>query len=354
MELVRQILKQFDIPDRKYDIMPFHQGLINDTFFIGTGQEVNYVLQRVNEDVFQNIEALINNISLVLPFLDSGDYHKLSFVPTRENGIFLRTLDSGTWRMMHYVRDSRVYNVCDGPEVAREAGRILGRFHMLVPAPTELQLQDVIEDFHDLDLRIGQYQKALGEAQGERLSRADELIDFIDMMLTALGQAPIHGLPVRVCHNDTKLNNILFSNAGKGLCMIDLDTLMPGFFYYDFGDLAMTVVNPVAENEKDLKKMIFSLPMFQALVSGILDNEIFLTIEEIESLSWGVVYMPFLHGVRALTDYLSGDRYYKVKYPDENLDRARSLLHFSGLALDKREDMEKILDSFSSRSNLIV
>lgn len=345
MELIDRILRQFAIPDRDYHVVPFHQGLINDTYFVGSRQQVLYVLQRVNDQVFQHMEALVHNLTRVLPYLEGSGYRKLSFVPCLKGGIFYQSAEAGTWRMMEYVSNSKVFNVSDDPQVAREAGRILGRFHALVPAPETLELEEVIADFHKLDFRVAQYESALSEARERRRAKAQESIRFIGRALPELMSAPLDGLPRRICHNDTKLNNVLFSNAIEGLCLIDLDTVMPGFFFYDFGDLARTVVNPVSENEKELSRIDFSMSMFEALVEGLFSAGTFLNDDEVRSLSWGVSYMPFMHGMRALTDYLSGDRYYKVSYPEENLDRARSLLHFSKLALDQRQRMDAVLRS---------
>ncbi len=350
MEIISNILRHFKIPDQSYQSRPFHQGLINDTYFIESGNRTLYVLQRVNEEVFQNVEALMHNLRVLLPYLGAVDYHKLAFVPTINGHIFFRSSDAGTWRMMHYVNDSKVHNICDDRTVAFEAGRILGRFHCLVPAPDSLELKETLIDFHNLERRLEQYNEALDSGDELRRHQALPTIEFVQQSLAVLREAPLEGLPLRICHNDTKLNNVLFTMHGKGLCLIDLDTLMPGYFFYDFGDLARTVVNPAAENEKDLDRIGFSLEMFESLVAGLFSVGNFLTASEIRGLPWAVAYMPFIHGIRALTDYLMGDLYYKVSYSEENLDRARSLLHFAGLALRNLEQMRDLISFHSARS----
>jgi serine/threonine protein kinase len=150
-------------------------------------------------------------------------------------------------------------------------------------------------------------------------------------------------LPIRVCHNDTKLNNILFSEEKKALCLIDLDTLMPGLLLYDFGDAVRTLANPAPEEETELSKIDFSIEMFAAFAEGMALNRSVFSSDEIKSLSLGPVYMPFLHGLRAYTDFLMGNPYYKVTYPDQNLDRARSLIHFARLAREHDTEMQKTL-----------
>jgi len=148
---------------------------------------------------------------------------------------------------------------------------------------------------------------------------------------------------VRVCHNDTKLNNILFSAKKKSLCLIDLDTLMPGTFLYDFGDAVRTIANTAPEDEIDLSRINFRTELFEAFMDGLSMNKEIFTKAEIEQMSLGAALMPFLHGIRALTDFLENNRYYKVSYEMQNLDRCMSLFTFSQLAIDHQQEMKKIV-----------
>ena len=203
MEVVSDIIRHFEIPDQPYRVKPFHQGLINDTYFIGQKDSTKYVLQRVNEEVFRNIEALMHNLKALLPYLDGPGYQKLSFVNTKLGDIFYRSAPVGTWRMMHFINGSQVHNICKDVSVAYEAGRILGRFHQLVPKPSSLELKETLEDFHNLERRVAQYQEALHSGVGPRIAMAGSTIEFVAQSLTELRKAPFQGLPLMNCHNDT-------------------------------------------------------------------------------------------------------------------------------------------------------
>ncbi|NNE77985.1 MAG: aminoglycoside phosphotransferase family protein, partial [Pricia sp.] len=178
----------------------------------------------------------------------------------------------------------------------------------------------------------------------KRRAAAKEAIQFAHEVLAQLESVKLKDLPIRICHNDTKLNNILFSKkTKKALCLIDLDTLMRGYFLYDFGDAVRTIVNTAPEDEREHHKITFITSLFESFVDGIAANEKFLSKAEIETLHWGAVLMPFLHGIRALTDYLNGNIYYKVAYENQNLDRCLSLFDFTAKALNHIDYMKGIL-----------
>ncbi|MCK5677119.1 MAG: phosphotransferase, partial [Flavobacteriaceae bacterium] len=181
-------------------------------------------------------------------------------------------------------------------------------------------------------------------AKTKNIQTAQKAIDFVNNNISKLLEINFEELPVKVCHNDTKLNNILFSQENKALCLIDLDTIMKGAFLYDFGDAVRTIVNSAPEDETNLERINFDINLFDAFVEGLKKHKNILNKKEIEHLSLGPVLMPFLHGIRALTDYLENNRYYKVSYETQNLDRCISLFTFSQLALNNQDYMKKIIN----------
>ncbi len=343
MESLKCILAQFGIQSQDARLEQTHQGLINSTYFVFFGKEPRFVLQRINEQVFPNTKGLLKNLEQTLPHLASKDYQQVRYHYTTGGKLFYRSESGELWRLMSYLPKSVSHHFTSDPEIAYEAGRILGVFHRNVAALVPHQLSVVLDRFHDLEWRLEQYGSALQSANPEDLERTSDLQRRIDRITRDLKKIQNVNLPIRVCHNDTKLNNILFSTDKKALCLIDLDTLMPGLLLYDFGDAVRTLANPAAEEETDLDKIGFSLEMFKAFVEGLALNRSVFTREEIHSLSLGPVYMPFLHGLRAYTDFLLGNVYYKVAYADQNLDRARSLIQFASLALEHEEQMHGFL-----------
>ncbi len=342
---MREALESYGIPLENTELEVLSQGLINQTYAVLQGKERKYVLQRINQEVFPDTRALERNLERVLPVLAADDYARLEFYRTAKGGLFFRSPDKQVWRMMSYLPGSLAHHVSPDRQVAFEAGRVLGVFHRLVADLPPEELSVPLKRFHDLGWRIEQYKEALSRASDKDLARTHDIREFIDQGIRELRPFCETSLPIRVCHNDSKLNNILFSTRGEGLCMIDLDTLMPGHFAYDFGDAARTVANPAAEEETDLSRIGFSMDMFTSFVQGLSLNRHVFEDEELSALPLSVVYMPFLHGLRAYSDFLLGNLYYKVSYPDQNLDRARSLFHFSRLSLERQEEIEGVIST---------
>lgn len=342
--IVKKLLARFDIPETDYHFEPLTQGLINDTFLISQGTIPRYILQRINHEVFPNVRGLMGNIQNALTQLRSDRYTQIALVPTKEGAAFLEDPVHGFWRVMSYIPNSIAYNTTNDPSIAREAGRIIAEFHSLLVHSDPSEYVDTIPHFHDLAHRKIQFLDALAVAKEKRIHLAKEAIAFAHKTLEKLSPISFEKLPLRVCHNDTKLNNLLFSQkTHKALCLIDLDTLMKGYFLYDFGDAVRIIANPGGEDAPDLAKITFKRPLFEAFIDGLALNGAFLHQNELETLAVGAFLMPFIHGLRALTDYLNNDQYYKVTYELQNLDRCQRLFRFTEKALQEEAYMRKMI-----------
>ena len=350
LEELHSILGYFAIAQDSFQLQPLTSGYINDTFLVFAGQKPLYILQRINHLVFKNTNGLMSNVSIALNALISDDYATIKLISTQEQSYFTKG-EEGYWRLMSFIPGSTTFNNTEDKQIAFEAGRIVGKFHLLLQNKNPSEFVDTVPHFHDLSYREKEFEEALLNAKDEKLKIADIAISFAKNTLVQIKGMYTDELPLRVCHNDTKLNNILFSKSSdKALCLIDLDTIMKGYFFYDFGDAVRTIANTAPEGEQDYGKIIFDKELFASFVKGLASNGSFLTKEELHSLPLGVVFMPFIHGLRALTDYLNNNIYYKVTYANQNLDRCLSLFNFTQKALDNISFVERsILESFSDK-----
>ncbi len=341
---LNNILSNFDVNPSNLTYKRIDTGYINDSFYVSKDGERKYVLQKINTNVFKKIEAIKNNINLSINKLDDINYHKIKFLNTSTESIFYNS-KKDYWRLMEYVSGSYTKDNAENINDAYEAGRILSLFHLLLKDEDPTRYIDTLDNFHKLPYRINEFEVALENSNTNLIKECSEEINYSKEMFDRLNVFYNSELPERICHNDAKLNNILFSSSDKGLCMIDMDTIMKGYFHYDFGDAVRTIVNPASEEEKDLSKIIFNKSLFKAFIDGLKSNGDFLSKKECELLPLSTALMPFIHGLRALTDYLNGNIYYKVSYPKQNLIRSRSLFAFSKLALEHKDYMKEIIES---------
>lgn len=340
---LNEVLDNFDLKKKVYSFDGLNSGFINDTYLVSENDIPKYILQRINNGVFTNVEGLMGNIGSALKLLKANDYTRIKLIKSNLGKTYFSDA-KGFWRMMTYIQGSTTYDTTTSPEIAFEAGRVIGKFHVLMNETDPKKYTDTIPKFHNLELRKMQFLAALARASEAKLTVAIDTIAFAKNTLEILEGMENKHLPVRICHNDTKLNNILYSKeTQKALCLIDLDTVMKGNFHYDFGDAIRTIVNTAPEDEQDHFKITFEKNLFEAFINGIAHNASFLTKEEVQSLPFGVALMPFLHGIRALTDYLNDNVYYKVAYENQNLDRSLSLFDFTQKALNELDYMKSIL-----------
>ena len=323
---------------------PYGSGHINDTFAVAynqAGTPVRYVFQRINHGVFRDPVALMDNIARVTQHnqqtLDSASggvldrsRRGLTVVPARDGNPYVRDDASYYWRCYLFLENAKTYDQIENTTQAYQVAAAFGRFQQLLSDLGGERLHETIPDFHNTAQR---YQTLLDAVERDPLNRAKDVkaeIDFFTQresdthLLLDLQQQGL--LPERVTHNDCKLNNVMLDDeTGAGICVIDLDTVMPGLALYDFGDMVRTATSPALEDEPDVSKVKMQMPMFEALVKGYLHGTgEMLTAEEIEQIPFSGKLITLTIGIRFLTDYLEGDKYFKVHRDGHNLDRCRT------------------------------
>ena len=320
------------------NVEQFTAGLINATYLIETDKAEKYILQKINTFVFKNPAELMFNIVGVTKHITEkikeagGDYKRenLNFLPCNSGEYFYLDENDGAWRMYIYVDEALTYNKPKDADIFRSAGRSFGRFMKLLDDYPAAILHETIKNFHYTPARYEKFLNAVdADIRGRKAVCEDEIKFVTDRKadthkLTDLITDGI--LPLRVTHNDTKLNNVLFDiNTDKGLCIIDLDTIMPGLSLYDFGDSIRSGANKAAEDETDLSMVGIDLELFEVYVDGFLSETAeSLRDAEIENLAFGAKLMTFECGIRFLTDYLEGDVYFRTTHPEHNIERARN------------------------------
>ncbi len=336
------IAQNFRFEGDLIDANPFGSGHINDTyrarFQQNDGSLRQYIIQRINHHIFKRPDQVMHNAELVTNFIRQKLAHAgqnferstIHFVSTTEGKYFYQSPDGNYWRAYHYIDGARTYQQAIHPKMYFQAAKAFGKFiRLLNDFPLE-QLYVTIPDFHNTPWRYETFLQAVADDPKNRVKAVQNEIDFVNQRadevdkLVKLVQAG--QIPERVTHNDTKIDNVMISDAtGEGLCVIDLDTVMPGLSAFDFGDSVRSGANPAAEDEPDLTKVVFDLAVFEQLAHGFLDaTRQILTPAEIDHLAFGAKLITFEQGIRFLTDHLLGDTYYKIQRKNQNLDRCRT------------------------------
>jgi Ser/Thr protein kinase RdoA (MazF antagonist) len=276
----------------------------------------------------RNIEVICDHLKAKLLAIPGKDPARgaLTLVRTASGKTWAEDAGGSAWRMFLFIPDTVTYQQILNPSMAFEAGKAIGDFQkMLIDLP--VSLTETIPDFHDLYFRMKQYREALSHDPAGRAASIPSDLEFVEGRLSRIGEYYEHlkqQAVLRVTHNDTKLNNILFDQQGTALCLIDLDTVMPGYIHFDYGDALRTMANTAAEDETDLEKVLYDREVARNFNKGYLESaRDFLTAEETRLIDYSPVYLTFLIGLRFLTDYLNGDVYFRVHYPEHNLVRAR-------------------------------
>ncbi len=341
------ILEQFELRGTVEQVRPLGEGLINETLLVTTSEDSapNYVLQRINDAIFQDVDLLQTNIERVTAHIRAKlaargetdlDRKVLTLVPTHDGKTYYYNDKEplrGYWRVTVFIPRSVTRNEVT-PESSRLCGQAFGEFQTML-ADIDQPIGESIPDFHNMELRLRQLRDAVRADAAGRLHEVQHIVDEIESRAVEMTQAEElyrqGRLPKRICHCDTKVNNMLFdAQDGSFLCVIDLDTIMPSFIFSDYGDFLRTAANAVAEDDPDVSKVAFRRDIYEAFTQGYLSAATFLTPLEKSMLPYAVKLFPYMQATRFLTDYINGDTYYKIAYPEHNLVRTRNqmaLLH---------------------------
>ena len=335
------------------EITPLGNGLINDTFkvMVHGDEKHRYVLQRINNAVFTDVEMLQRNIELVTGHLRSKGILTLHFLTADTGKTYIKE-DDKYWRVMDYIPDSYTYEAVT-PEYARCAGRKFGEFEAQL---TDLKepIGEIIPDFHNIEFRLRQLDEAIAANPVGRMNDP-EVQSYVEKIKAVADEMCIGErlyregkLPKRICHCDTKVNNMLFDKDGNVMCIIDLDTIMPSFVFSDFGDFLRSAANTGAEDDSDLDNVHFNMSIFEAFAQGYLEGaKSFLLPVEIEHLPYAAMLFPYMQTVRFFADYINGDTYYKIRYSEHNMVRTRAQWKLFEEAKAKSGEMAEIVKRFA-------
>ena len=331
------ILKQFPEVGEVQEVKALTSGLINQTYLVKTLDEKapNYVLQRINNNIFCDVDMLQHNIEVVTGHIrqklvaaneDDIERKVLRFVPATDGKTYYKD-ESGYWRVSVFIPESQTLEAVT-PESSYLAGLKFGEFQAMLADVPE-QLGEIIPNFHNMEFRLQQLREAVADNKAGRLAEVQEIVDAIEKDAEKMCSAEqLHRegkLPKRICHCDTKVSNMMFDMEGKVLCVIDLDTIMPSFIFSDFGDFLRSAANTGKEDDPDLDNVQFNMEIFKAFAKGYIESaRVFLTPLEIEMLPYAAQLFPYMQAVRFLADYINGDTYYQTKYADHNLVRTKA------------------------------
>jgi Ser/Thr protein kinase RdoA (MazF antagonist) len=358
---VPEIASQFDLPGVFCAAEPYGSGHINDTYVVthdSRGLPVRFIVQRINSDVFRTPIALMENIGRVTGHLrqrmsafgdHASDRRILTLVPTHDGSDYHQDAAGNVWRAFIFIEGAHTHDTIKSAAQAYQAARAFGRFQDLLSDLPEPRLHETIPDFHHSRRRFDAFAEAVRSDPFERAAQAEREIEFafrhepvVDVLL---GLHEAGEIPERVTHNDAKLNNVLMDDeSGEAVCVIDLDTVMPGLTLFDFGDMVRSATTPAEEDERDLDNVVMRMPMFEALASGYLASVgSILNQTEKELLPFAGRLITFECGIRFLTDFLVGDSYFKVHRDGHNLDRARTQFKLVDSIVEQEAAMKRFV-----------
>ncbi|MBA4387370.1 MAG: mucin desulfatase [Verrucomicrobia bacterium] len=362
---IKKVGAQFKVEGKFQSASPYGSGHINDTYaavYDKGGRNVRYILQRINHNIFKNTAGLMDNVKrvtehqrdfLVRTGAKDLDRRALRLVPSRNGMHYLKDDEGNTWRVYDFIEGASTYDKIERIEHAYLAAKAFGEFQkQLVDMPGG-RLVETIPDFHNTPKRFDAFKKAVeADVKGRAKSCRSEM-EFVkrheEMTGRLVGLQAKGIIPERVTHNDTKINNVMLDDkTGEGICVIDLDTVMPGLALYDFGDMVRTATNSAAEDENDLSKVFSRIEVFEALVKGYMEaSGDFLNEAEVENLVLGGKMMTFEVGMRFLTDFLSGDVYFKTQRDNHNLDRARNQFKIVESITEQEAKFDRIVRKYA-------
>jgi hypothetical protein len=346
------ISSRFVLDGKPVEVKPLGEGFINDTFVVTTDRPLRYILQRKNKAVFPDVPAMMDNIAAVTAHIKKKVAdplrETLTVIPAQDGKLFYQDSDGEFWAVCLFIEDTVTYDVASTPEMARQGGIGIGRFQSLL-ADFDKPLAEVIKGFHNIRWRFTQWDDSLRADKAGRATTVAEEIAFVEerreRMLAFWKMVENGVLPLRVTHNDTKLSNILFDRrSGQVLCAIDLDTVMSSTSLNDVGDAIRSYANATVEDDPDYGKVALRLDMYEAYMDGYLSQRRdTLADSEKEWLAFAPLYITYEQVLRFLMDYIDGDSYYKIRYPEHNLVRTRSQIALLRSMEARYPEMQRIV-----------
>ena len=353
-----RVIANFNIAGDDFRVSAFGSGHINDTYLVkgSTSTHPGYLLQKINSFVFKDIDGLMNNMLTIVTHLKKkvleagGNPGKevLTLVPAKGGRYYYKDEQDNYWRMTCFLNDTKSYDLVTTQHQAQQGGIAFGRFQYMLADLDPKLLTDTIPDFLNIEKRLHDFGKAVDKDTADRLKDVKPEVDFLNSRSGAMIKIPELAragiLPVRITHNDTKFNNILLDQHNNIQCVIDLDTVMPGYTAFDFGDAVRSIISTAAEDEADLNAIQLNIPLFAGFTKGYLEQTKSLLIDaELKSLMMGVLLMPYMQSVRFLTDYLEGDAYYKTHFAGHNLQRTRAQMQLFKMLELKSKELDSIV-----------
>ena len=359
---VGSVAANFNLAGRLIRSESFGSGHINDTYDLTCeqdGRQIHYILQRINHQVFKNPPAMMENIRRVTNHIRRKLQERQSklvsrqlvVIDTKDGADFFQDDRGNYWRLYNEIENAVTYDTIESPELAYEAARMFGRFAAMLTDLPGPPLHETIPDFHATPKRLTTFREVLRQDPCNRAKDAGAEIDFVlenagvcDVLLNHAGKGEI---PIRITHNDTKINNVLLDEkTHKGVCVIDLDTVIQGLSLYDFGDMVRTATNPAEEDERDLSKVTMRMPIFEMLLKGFAEEtHTFLTPTEKKNLVFAGKLITFEQMIRFGADHLAGDIYYKIHREGHNLDRCRTQMKIVQSIIAQEEAMNALAES---------
>jgi len=360
---LKEIFERFTADGTFLSGVIFGSGHIHDTFKIETAEKEkdDFILQRLNNKIFKNIPELQNNIERVtvhlrnkLNEIPGSDVKRecLNLVISRDGKSWITDKDGSYWRMFLFIPNHHSYDLVDSPDKAYQGGRAIGRFQAMLSDMPGGPLFETIPKFHDIESRLNALNTKIAANPVGRVKNVSKELDQIltraEEMKTILKLGREGKIPLRITHNDTKFNNILLDQNDKALCVIDLDTVMPGYVHYDFGDAIRTATNTATEDETDLSKIGMNIKLFKAYSEGYL-SEAGKTLNNVEKeyLAFAPKLITYIMAVRFLTDFIDGDNYYKIHHELHNLQRAKAQLKLVMSMEEQYVEMRRIIEELA-------
>lgn len=351
------IVNKFAIKNEIGEIRPLKIGHINDSFIVDSKYQTgeSYFLQKINHHIFKNVTGLQQNIKIVTDHLrkklvDAGETNieqkVLQLIPNKDGKLFYQDSEGAYWRMYVNIKKTHSYDVIT-PALAYKAGEAFGNFQSMLADISHDELIETIPNFHNMEFRLEQFREAVNANTAGRLEKTQWLVDEIESRSEEMCMPERlfreGKLPKRINHCDTKVNNMLFDENNEPVCIVDLDTVMPGFVLSDFGDFMRTAANTGAEDDENLENIGVNMAIFEAYTRGYLKKATFLTLTELENLAFGAKLLSYMQMVRFFGDYLNGDTYYKIQHEQHNWQRSIAQFRLLQSQENQYEAMKQIV-----------